>query len=238
MTSNNGYFFDSYPDFFETSIVGSTPNRLNNRFKALIENNREIIKNSVVLDLGSHDGRWSFAALLNGASKVIGVEGRKELVDICYHTMKKYRIHDEKYSFIVGDVFDEIKNIDEKIDIVFCFGIFYHIMNHVLLLQSIKRLQPNYIIIDSAVSNSESPIIEIRLENINNPAAAIKGNVAQQAVVGRPSKKAIELMLTNLGFNFSYYNWQSSGIVNWKDIEDYKNGERISMVAKNMDFQA
>ena len=94
-------FFDLYEDFFETSSVGISPNRLNNRYKALIENNTEIIKNSMILDLASHDGRWSFAGLMNGASKVIGIEGRRELVENGKSTMKKYGIPDEKYSFKV-----------------------------------------------------------------------------------------------------------------------------------------
>lgn len=236
MVINKKFFFDSYPDFYKTSIVGSTPNRLNSRYRALIMNNSEIIKNSVVLDLASHDGRWSFAAINNGASKVIGIEGRRELVDSCYHTMKKYGIPNEKYSFIVGDLFEEIKSIDEKIDVVFCFGIFYHLMNHMLLLLSIKKLQPRYLILDSAISNSDSPIIELRLDNIHNPASAIKSNTNNQAIVGWPSKKAIELMLTDMGFEFSYYDWQGSGIDDWQDIEDYQRGERVSIIAKNLNF--
>jgi len=236
MGMGNNFFFDSYPDFFKTSIVGSTPNRLNNRYKALIESNHEIIQNSVVLDLASHDGRWSFAALLNGASKMIGIEGRKKLVDSCYHTMRKYGVSDKKYSFIVGDLFDEIKNVDEKIDVVFCFGIFYHVMNHMSLLSSIKKLRPRYIIIDSAISSSDDPIIELKLENIHDPASAINANVKEQSIVGWPSKKSIELMLIGIGFDFTYYDWQHSRIVNWKDIEDYQKGERVSIVAKNLDY--
>lgn len=236
MIVNDNFFFDSYPDFFKTSIVGSTPNRLNNRYKALIKNNSEIIKNSVVLDLASHDGRWSFAALLNGASKIVGIEGRRELVDSCHNTMKKYGVPDKKYSFIVGDLFEEIKNIDEKIDVVFCFGIFYHVMNHMSLLSSIKKLRPHYFILDSAVSSSDSPIIELKSDNIRHPGAAIKANTKEQAIVGWPSKKAIELMLADLGFEFSYYDWQCQGIVNWKDIEDYQKGARVSIVAKNLDY--
>jgi len=228
-------FFDSYPEFFKTSIVGSTSNRLNHRYMSLIENNKKIIKDSVVLDLASHDGRWSFAALMNGASKVVGIEGRKELVDNSRSTIKKYGVPDEKYSFIVGDLFDEIEKIDERIDVVFCFGIFYHIMNHMSLLSSIKKLRPRYIILDSTISNSDNPIIELKLEDIHNPASAITANIAQQAIVGLPSKKAIELMLTGLGFDFSYYDWQNSGIKNWQDIEDYHRGERVSLLVKNRD---
>ena len=173
---------------------------------------------------------------MNGASKVIGIEGRRDLVEKGKQTMKKYEIPDEKYSFIVGDLFEEINKIDEKIDLVFCFGIFYHIMNHTLLLSSIKKLQPHYLILDSAVSNSISPIIELKLENIHNPASAIKANIKEEAIVGWPSKNAISLMLTAFGFNYSYYNWHDIGIKNWEYIEDYYRDERISLIAKIRDF--
>lgn len=227
-------FFDSYPDFFKTSIVGSTRNRLNNRYGVLIEKNCEIIKNSVILDLASHDGRWSFASLMNGAHKVIGIEGRRELVENAERIMKKYGIPDEKYSFKEGDLFEELGKIDERVDVVFCFGIFYHVMNHMLLLSLLQKLSPHYLILDSAVSDFDSPTIELKLDDVRNPASATKANIREEALVGWPSKKAIEFMLTYSGFDFNYYDWQSFKITNWKDIEDYHEGKRVSLVAKNI----
>lgn len=233
--ADNSNFFDYYEDFFETSSVGISPNRLNNRYKALIENNAGIIKNSTILDLASHDGRWSFASLMNGASKVIGIEGRMELVKNAKNTMKKYGISDEKYLFMEGDLFETIGAIHEKIDVVFCFGIFYHVMNHMLLLSSIKRIDPSYIILDSTVSTSNDPVIELKLDNIRDPAAAIKANTSYKTIVGWPSKKAIELMLTDIGYDFHYYDWKNAGITNWTDIEDYRDGKSISLVAKKVE---
>ena len=63
-------FFDDYPNFFQTSKTVEHPNHLNGRFKAIIESNLNIIKNSSILDIASHDGRWSFAALKNGAKSI------------------------------------------------------------------------------------------------------------------------------------------------------------------------
>ena len=69
MSSKNVNFFDDYSAFYKTGQTGIRPKMLNARFHALIENNKEIIKNSTILDLASHDGRWSFAAIKNGAKK-------------------------------------------------------------------------------------------------------------------------------------------------------------------------
>ena len=41
-------FFDSYPRFFSTSVTAATPNRLNQRHRALIERNE-------TANRGSHD---------------------------------------------------------------------------------------------------------------------------------------------------------------------------------------
>lgn len=50
-------------------------NRLNERYNAIIDANKTIIKNSRILDLASHDGRWSFATLKSGSEYTLGIEG-------------------------------------------------------------------------------------------------------------------------------------------------------------------
>ena len=93
------HFFDSFPVFYDTSSTGSSPNRLNSRFGALIQSNKNIIKNSTILDLASHDGRWSLAALKNGAAKVFGIEAREELVKKSYENMERYKISKKSFNF-------------------------------------------------------------------------------------------------------------------------------------------
>jgi len=230
-------FFEKYQEFFKTSKTIPSHSRLNSRYSALIKNNIEIIKQSVILDIASHDGRWSFAAIKNGAKNVLGIEGRSELVQSSNSNMKKYGIPEDKYDFVTGDIFNEIKKIKQNtIDVVFCFGYLYHTINHMLLFEEIKRLNPNYLILDTAISDSEYCVIEVREEDSTDPRNAIKDTASHnnKVVIGLPSKKALELMLTNLGFDFQYYNWHDGIIQNWEDIEDYKNHRRVSLVAKNL----
>ena len=56
-------FFDKYSRFFDTSSVGNWPDRLNSRYRAIISANKSLFDGARVLDLASHDGRWSYAAL-------------------------------------------------------------------------------------------------------------------------------------------------------------------------------
>ena len=73
MTKQNNNFFDSFSAYYKTGMTGTRPDMLNNRYNALIRNNENIIKDSIILDLASHDGRWSFAALKTGAKKTIEI---------------------------------------------------------------------------------------------------------------------------------------------------------------------
>lgn len=233
------HFFDSFPEFYDNEYSGRFPNRLNNRFLALIENNRKIISNSSILDIASQDGRWSFAALKVGASHVTGVEARKEHVIDSLRKLKKYNIPQEKFRFVHGDIFQEIKKFDtNKFNVIFCFGFFYHVIDHIALLSEIKRLNPKYLILDTRVSNLEESVIELREENSVSKINALKNQSSSNdmVLVGTPSKSALELMLTNLGFEFTYYDWKDKSIKNWERLEDYENNQRISLTARNNNY--
>jgi len=234
------HFFDSFAEFYNTSNTSSFPNRLNNRYLALIQSNKKIISNSSILDIASHDGRWSFAALKNGASNVIGIEAKENLVKNSRKNMELYQIPKEKYHFITGDIFNEIQKIQPKtIDVVFCFGIFYHIMNHMLLLSEIKKLQPKYLLLDTVVNRSKQSDILLRKEDSEEEGSGIRSDFSSDSniIIGSPSKSALELMLKSFGFEFRYYNWHDVGIKNWEHITDYKKNHRVSIVAQNLLIQ-
>ena len=56
-------FFDQYPRFYDTSETFAYPSRLNLRHEAIFAENTDIFEGRRVLDIASHGGRWSFAAL-------------------------------------------------------------------------------------------------------------------------------------------------------------------------------
>jgi hypothetical protein len=51
------------------------------------------------------------------------------------------------------------------------------------------------------------------------------------ALVGKPSRSALETMLTSYGWNFTYYDWRRAGIKKWRGLNDYRDGSRVSLVA-------
>jgi len=227
-------FFDSYPRFFATSVTSATANRLNQRHRALIERNEAIIRGKSILDIASHDGRWSLAAHKAGARYVLGIEARQNLVDAARATMRKHDVVEGSVEFSVGDVFEEIDRLKPgAFDTVLCFGFFYHTMQHMLLLSKIARLKPTSVIMDTDIHLDPLPIIEISREETSLQGAGAVPDIGDPTgtLIGRPSKSALELMLANVGFTFSYYDWHRAAIKYWGDLRDYYAGERVSLVA-------
>ena len=135
------HFFDAFPRFVETSETGPWLDRLNARHAVLIHENRDLIRGASVLDLASHDGRFSFAALQSGAERVIGIEHDPRLVQKAEENLEHYGVARGRYEFVAGDMFDRIREV-ERCDIVFCFGIFYHINDHMRLLTELAEYDP------------------------------------------------------------------------------------------------
>ena len=138
--------------------------------------------------------------------------------------MRKYGVPEDKYNFVVGDIFEEIKKIPSReIDVVFCFGIFYHVSNHMELLKEIKKLKPKYLILDTEISKSKSPIIRFRKEPYYTPDDMIS---FEKFIAGRPSQSALNMMLNALDFKVAYYNWDGN-IQDWQDLEIYSSKNSI-----------
>ncbi len=144
-----GGFFDKYPRFFQTSDSWASPNRLNERYKALIERHSSVLGGATVLDLGSHDGRWSFAALHVGAQRAVGLEGHADLVADADQTFKEYGIDDDRYRFVCGDLFETIKDLEAGgFDVVLCLGFLYVHNRHFEMMKQVARLAPKYLVLD------------------------------------------------------------------------------------------
>ena len=78
------------------------------------------------LDLASHDGRYSFAALKTGAAHVTGVEVRQTLLDRAQEAFAVYGQDPETYRFVRGDVFEVLAREKFDVDVVLCFGFLHH----------------------------------------------------------------------------------------------------------------
>ena len=119
-------FAEDYPRFLEVSELRPKPQRVNERYEAIFASNRDIFTGARVLDLASHDGRYSFAALTAGATHVTGVEVRSSLVDQARETFGFYGQDPDTYRFVCGDVFEVLAQQSFDVDVVLCLGYLYH----------------------------------------------------------------------------------------------------------------
>ena len=217
------HFFDEFTRFVETSETGPWLDRLNARHEVLIHQNRDFIRGASVLDLASHDGRFSFAALQSGARRVVGVEHDPRLVQKAEENLEFYGVPRDRYDFVAGDMFDRIREV-ERCDIVFCFGIFYHINDHMRLLTELAEYDPRAIIFDTNVAVNDGAVIELRAPLVGSPPP--KGS----HIEGWPSRTALDAMWSSFGWTFEYFDWVGTGRADHPKLDDYAGLRRLTAV--------
>jgi SAM-dependent methyltransferase len=231
-------FFSEFPRFFLTSSIGTEPERLNRCYDVLIERNGDLIRGRRILDLGSHDGRWAFAAVKLGAVHVTGIEMRQHLVRKAEETFRHYGIPAEQYSLICGDFFDTAHGLTGDFDTVFCFGVFYHTLRHAELLGLISRQKASAVIIDTAIVPSSAADASIRLvcesasEEGNGPA--LPGAVTDEAIAGVPTLGAVVMLLEYFGYTAEVVDWWQylARARDLTDLGDYAAGERATIIGR------
>jgi len=145
-----------------TSSTGLTTARPNLRYEAIVGQNRDIFAGASVLDLASHDGRWSLAALAAGARSVTGIEARPELVNGAAKNLSQYGYGADRARFVTGDVHQVLTAQEFDADVVLCLGFLYHTLRYNELLHGIRRTGARYLIIDTF-----SPHIMAPVPNVN-----------------------------------------------------------------------
>jgi len=231
-SDEGGGFFDVYPRFYETSTI-APKNRLNKRYRALIEPNEEIIRGKSVLDIASHDGRWSFAAHKSGARHVLGIEAREYLVKNAQDNIRAYHVPQGQVEFVSGDIFEKLDELERnRFDTIFCLGFFYHTMHHMLLLNKIARLRPTHIVLDTGITADPGNFVMVQSERVTHESAGAVPDSGEHILVGYPTRSALELMLSSAGFrSIKYYDWHLAGIRRWDNLIDYQEGLRVTLVA-------
>ncbi len=229
------WFFEQFPRFYTTSSTGLTTARLNLRYEAIIGENRDLFEGASVLDLASHDGRWSLAALANGARSVTGVEARPELVKAATENLAEYGYGADRVSFVAGDVHEVLATQDLEADVVLCLGFLYHTLRYNELLDGVRRTGARYLIVDTFSPYMMGPVPNV---NVTTEDADEEGKAAADAythgpsvLVGLPNLAAIRIMLGAYGYRVERLSdW--AGLLRdnpgTDDCGDYANGKRIT----------
>ena len=222
-------FFDKYPEFISEGSTGVFGNRLNHRYRAIIEHQKEVFPNASVLDLASHDGRWSLAALECGAASVTGIEARPDLAHKSQRLLAKYGYGSGRFDVIVDDCLHALDDLEpNRYDIVLCLGFFYHTIHHFRLLTQIRRLNPGLIILDGLLSTDDFPGVLFRLEDSTRDGTSVQtAEDERDAIVGIATIDGLEMMLRHLGLRSEFIDWHHLGLPDWDGVEDYLDWEGV-----------
>ncbi len=231
------WFFEQFPRFYYwTSSTAPTTARLNLRYEAIFGENRDIFDGAPVIDIASHDGRWSLAALATGARSVTGIEARPELVKAATENLGAYGYGVDRVRFVTADVHEVLNTQDFEADVVLCLGFLYHTLRYNELLAGIRRTEARYLIIDTFSPYMMGPVPNV---NVITEHAGEQGKAAADSythgpsvLVGRPNLAAIQTMLGAYGYRVERLSdW--AGLLRdnpgTDNCGDYANGRRITV---------
>jgi SAM-dependent methyltransferase len=224
-------FCDLYPRFLQSTETVPSRARLNARWRAIFGWNKEILGGRRVVDLGCHDGRWTFAALEAGAAHVIGIEARAHLCAKALDNLRHYDVPPDRYDLLTGDAVETLRALAAgSADVVMCLGFFYHTLEHMRLLLEARRLGARYIIIDTSISPAAEPLIALQSEAVSDTRNAVDyGDTGHERVlVGQPSKSGLLAMLDYAGYRADFFDWSNNGVADWTDLPDYAARLRVT----------
>jgi hypothetical protein len=229
-------FFDDYPRFQETSQTSAALDRLNLRHHAIIAENAALLHEATVLDIASHDGRWTMAALAAGAAHVTSIEARPELVANAAETFAAYDVSPDRYTLITGDVFDVLAREQHKFDVILCLGFLYHTLRYPELMLRLRECNPRAVILDTEVMpGRQRALIRLADESVAREGNAVADDytLGDRVLTGRPTVPAIAMLAAAYGFEIA-------GETDWpallhahpgaRGVNDYRTNRRVTLV--------
>jgi hypothetical protein len=187
------------------------------------------LRDASVLDMASHDGRWSYAAIATGAASVVGVEARPELVSAAEGNLEHYGAPPERYEFVNADLFEYLAEPNE-FDLVLCLGFLYHTLRFGELLAGIRATGARHVVVDTRVLPVEEKYIRLNVDETDKQAHAADDPMGHErsVLVGTPSPRALTRMFDVYGFDvYRKVDWSSLG-GHRGGIASYLDGRRVT----------
>lgn len=156
---------------------------LNGRVDTLLARHADVIQDCQVLDLASHMGTLSYAALQLGARQIHGVDTEEAMINKGKDLFQRMKVWPEAYQFEVKDVFEFLEACEpDSFDTVLCFGLLYYVMEPFRLLKLMERVARKSILLDTFTARY----------------AALQGKDAQQYQHLKDETFATPILLTSL----------------------------------------
>jgi len=187
--------------------TGATYRRICVQARYVFEPHLAEIKGARVLDVGAGDGRWSALAACSGAAEVIALDARAE------HAARFDMAADAELpevAFEIVDMFEALRRFAAErccFDVVFLFGVLFHTTDHVHLLRLVLTVSSRLILLDSEISQMKGSAIIVATEPTDDPMNALGNEREARALVGVPTRKALETMCQVLGCGLQWHDW-------------------------------
>ncbi len=142
------------------------------------------------IDAGCGPG-WFSDRLVDRGLTVLGIDGRPELVEVAAQRVPRAR-------FATADITaSDIAGRFSASDLVFCFGLLYHLENPFAAIRNLERLTKDILFIETQVAPGDGATFVLVAEGQNETQG-----LQYHAVI--PSRHAAVKMLYVSGFQFVY----------------------------------
>lgn len=129
-----------------------------------------------VLDIGCSSGYFSFAAARLGARHVLGIDARPEHEEQ-FKVLRRTVGGVEASEYRHVDMENQLEQISEPVDVVFCMGVLYHVFDHPRFAKNLFRLSKRMAYVAGACSGRADLLCEARIEDPKNLRESIHGPV-------------------------------------------------------------
>lgn len=115
----------------------------------------ESLEGKTVLDIGCWDGYFSFLAEKRNAKSVFGID----MLQGCSHKEQgtegfefARKVLDSKVGFEKKSLEEYAQSTDNQFDVVFYYGVLYHVENPIAELKHLSKVTKEYALIETAIS--------------------------------------------------------------------------------------
>jgi len=219
---HNTYTFGSVTmEKTSTEVIGGKQRNLQ-RFQfitgALLDYCGGTLSGKSVLDVGSSDGFWGLQAYLLGASKVLCIEPRREIVEQSKTIMELARA---KVEVVCASVYELSSHCLGQFDVVLAPGLLYHLSKPVYALEKLAEVTRDVCVIDTHVISGEGKA-KVIYENHEYFINAVEFS----GLVWYPTLDVLLRMINHAGFDGSVIT------PNMRDLpRDYLEGSRVVIFA-------
>ncbi|WP_017593078.1 class I SAM-dependent methyltransferase [Nocardiopsis potens] len=176
-----------------------------------------------LLDLGCNSGFWSLSAVEAGCDFVLGVDGRASHVEQARFVFRARGVPPERYRFRRADVERYDPAEDGPFDVVLLLGLLYHLARPVEVLERIAALEPEAIVIDTALSRAPGAFLELHRESPEVPHNALR-----DSLVLVPTAQAVLELAALAGYQARML---APDFTDHTGAEDYRTGARRAFLA-------